>query len=348
MLNSKMAENILSKKLQGFFHTIQQPEPEIGLTPRTAVWKKNKAVLWHYAPAEKKYGVPLFLIYSLVNQAFILDLGPKNSLIEALTNSGYDVYLLDFGIPGYEDKDITMDDYIVHYIQKAVRRALYHAKADEITVMGFCLGGTFAAIYAAIAEEPVKNLILSVAPIDFRHFPSFDQWVKALRENDSDVDSILDAWGLIPASAIKAGMRLVTSPIYYSPYLSLLSRADNEEYAKRWKQFNHWTNGHIPFAGAALKQVLHDLGIKNKLVNGSLDIYGRRADLGNIEANLLAVASSYDRLVPKEQLLPIMDLVSSKDKQFHLLTGGHANLSSDGKVPAYLANWLSIRSREIK
>ncbi|MBT2687590.1 alpha/beta fold hydrolase [Bacillus sp. ISL-47] len=343
-----MAENPLSKKLQGFFKTIKQPEPETGFTPRTAVWKKNKAVLWHYAPAEKNYKVPVFLVYSLVNQAFILDLGPQNSLIEALTNSGYDVYLLDFGIPGYEDKDITMDDYIVQYIQKGVRRTLSHSRAEELTVMGFCLGGTFAAIYAAIAEEPVKNLILSVAPIDFSHVPVFDQWAEELRETGADLDSILDAWGLIPAPAIKTGMRLVTSPVYYSPYLSLLSRADNEEYAKRWKRFNHWTNGHIPFAGAALKQILHDLGKENKLVKGSLVIDGKKAALGNINANLLAVASSFDRLVPKEQLLPVMNLVSSKDKQFHLLKGGHANLTSDGKVPYYMNDWLSVRSGQIK
>ncbi|WP_264804644.1 alpha/beta fold hydrolase [Cytobacillus sp. NCCP-133] len=343
-----MAESILSKKLHRFFKNLQQPGPEIGVTPRKAVWKKNKAVLWHYAPAQRKYKVPVFLIYSLVNQAFILDLGPKNSLIEALTNSGYDVYLLDFGIPGYEDKDLTMDDYIVHYIQKGVRRALFHSSADGITVMGFCLGGTFAAIYAAIAEEPIRNLILSVAPVDFSKVALFDQWAAALRDGDTDPNAILDAWGLIPAPAIKAGMRLVTSPLYFSPYLSLLSRADNEEYIHRWKRFNHWSNGHIPFAGAALKQILHDLGKENKFINGRLGIAGKKADPGNIKANLLAVASSHDRLVPKEQVLPIMDLVSSRDKQFHLLNGGHANLTSDGKVPGYLNEWLSVRSEKIE
>lgn len=342
-----MEEHILLKKCKGFVNILKQGEPPTGLTPRTPVWKKNKAVLWHYPPSEKKYRVPVFLVYSLVNQPFILDLGPQNSLIEALINNGYDVYLLDFGIPGYEDKDITMDDYIVQYIQKGVRRALYHAKADEITVMGFCLGGTLAAIYAAIADDPVKNLILSTAPVDFSTVPVFDKWADELREGDTNLDSILDAWGLIPASVIKTGMRLVTSPVYYSPYLSLLSRADNEEYALRWKRFNHWTNSHIPFAGAALKQILYDLGKENKLVKGSLIINGKKADLSNIKANLLTVASSFDRLVPKEQILPVMDLVSSSDKQFHLLQGGHANLTTDGKVPAYLNDWLSTRSGPI-
>ena len=121
-----MEQNTASKKLFGFVNTLLQPDPEINLTPRTEVWKRNKATIWHYAPASKKYSIPIFLVYSLVNQPFILDLGPQNSLIEALVNSGYDVYLLDFGIPGYEDKDITMEDYITGYIQKGIKRALYH------------------------------------------------------------------------------------------------------------------------------------------------------------------------------------------------------------------------------
>ncbi|MCS0788122.1 alpha/beta fold hydrolase [Cytobacillus firmus] len=342
-----MEQNTASKKLHGFFKTILQPDPETHSTPRTAVWKRNKATLWHYAPSSKKYKIPVFLVYSLVNQPFILDLGPQNSLIEALTNSGYDVYLLDFGIPGYEDKEITMDDYITEYIQKGVKRALYHAKAEEITVMGFCLGGTFAAIYAAIADEPVKNLVLSVAPVDFSIVPVFDKWAEELRNGDWSLDSIFEAWGLIPSFAIKSGMRLFTSPIYYSPYLSLLARADDEAYASRWKRFSQWTDGHIPFAGAALKQINYDLLKENKLVNGTLTVGERKAVLSNIKANLLAVASDHDRLVPKEQIFPVMNLTSSTDKTFHLLQGGHANLTSEGKVPDYLDKWLSSRSGQI-
>lgn len=78
--------------------------------------------------------------------------------------------------------------------------------------MGFCLGGTFAAIYAAIADEPVKNLVLSVAPVDFSIVPVFDKWADELRNGEGSLETTFDAWGLIPAFAIKSGMRLFTSP----------------------------------------------------------------------------------------------------------------------------------------
>ncbi|KOP80052.1 alpha/beta fold hydrolase [Cytobacillus solani] len=328
----------------GFIKTISALEPEVGLTPRTAIWKKNKATLWYYPSENKKYKVPLFLIYSLINQPFILDLGPKYSLIEAFTSSGYEVYLLDFGIPGYEDKDLTVDDYILRYIKKGVQRALLHSNASEITLMGFCMGGTFAAIYATIADEPIKNLIISVAPIDFSVMPIFSEGVKMLQNGEINLNPILDAWGIIPPAYVKRGMRLATVPISYSPYLSLLSHADDEERNLKWSRFNYWTNSHIPLSAAALKQMAVDFEKENKLINGNLVIGDQPAKLENITANLMAVGASHDRLIPIEQILPIVDHVSSIDKSFHILEGGHGSLAKEGKAPGYLDKWLSDRS----
>jgi polyhydroxyalkanoate synthase len=332
------------KRWKGFFSIWNSPDPDVGGTPRFPVWKKNKATLWHYPAVQKRYRVPLLLVYSLVNKSFILDLEPGSSMIGAFINSGFDVYLLDCGIPGYEDKDMTVDDYIVDYIQKGVQRALRHSGADEITVIGYCLGGTLTAMYAAMADEPIKNLILSVAPIDFSAAPVLDKWLKALREEKVNFDRIIDVYGLIPAQFIEAGMRLVTSPVYFSPYLSLLNRAYDDEYVEKWRRFNKWTRGHIPFAGATLKQLNNDIVKENKLVNGGLVIRGKSADLVNIESNLLVVSTSNDRLVPKELSLPVMDLVSSKDKTFRLAEGGHATFTTKNGLPDYLADWLPERS----
>jgi polyhydroxyalkanoate synthase len=111
-------------------------------------------------PSEKKYRVPVFLVYSLVNKPVILDLGPGMSMIEAFVNDGFEVYLLDFGILGYEDGEISIDNYIVDYIQKGVQKSLRHSGAEEISIMGFCLGGTLAAMYASIANELVRHPFL--------------------------------------------------------------------------------------------------------------------------------------------------------------------------------------------
>ncbi|WP_462413572.1 alpha/beta fold hydrolase [Neobacillus sp. Marseille-QA0830] len=335
------------QRWEGFLKGLISSPPESNLTPRTAIWKKNKATLWYYPASEKKYKIPLFLVYSMVNQPFILDLGPGVSVIEGFVQAGFDVYLIDFGIPGYEDKDSTLNDYVTNYIQKGVRRALYHSNAEAVTVIGYCIGGTLAAMYAAIAEEPIKNLILTVAPFEFSAFPIYDKWIEAVRNDELHVDPVLEALGLIPAPFIEAGVRMITAPVYYSHYLSLLSRADDPKSVEKWQRFNHWTTGHIPFPGAAAKQLMDDFIKENKFFSGKIQIEGKNVDLGNVQANLLVIASKFDRLVPQELILPIMDYVASPDKTYHLLEGGHAGVSLKGGIPAYLKEWIHDRSEPI-
>ena len=120
--------------------------------------------------------------------------------MEGLTNRGYDVYLLDWGTPGYEDKNIGLDTYIQKYLRPAVRRAIRHSGADEITLVGYCLGGTIASIYASIAEEPIKNLIAATVPIDFSMMVGPDKWAEGLRNGDINVDRFIEVYGNVPSS----------------------------------------------------------------------------------------------------------------------------------------------------
>ncbi len=316
-------------------------------TPRQALWKRNKATLWYYPAADKKYHTPLYLVYSLVNKPTILDLLPNRSLIGALTNAGYDVYLIDFGIPGYEDGDMTIDNYVIKYIQAGARVALQHSNSNDISVMGFCLGGTLAAMYAAIASEPIKNLILFVTPIDFSYFPKFDLLHQAILDETIDVSPLIDALGIIPAAFMNYGIRLITSPVYISPYLSLLEKGHIKDYVEKWSLFNHWTKDHIPFPGAALKQIIQDLIISNKLMNSKLTIGGEPARMEQISANLLVIASTNDDLVPLEQALPIIDLTGSEDKELIQLPNGHTGLATGAGLPNNLFQWLAHRSLPI-
>lgn len=332
------------KRWNRFLNIVNEPEPTVDHTPRQAVWKKNKATLWHYPAAQKKYDVPLFFVYSLFNRPYILDLAPGSSVIEGLVNAGYDVYLLDWGIPGYEDKNINIEDYVVDYIKKAVQRTLRHSGADEVSIVGYCLGGTLAAMYTAIAEEPIKNLVVATVPIDFSVAAIPDKWAEGLKNGSSNVDRLIDVYGLIPPKYVEAMFRAVSAPVYYSPYVSLLTRANDNRFVEKWRRMDKWTKDHVPFTGEAFRQLNNDLFKDNKLVKGEFTIHGKKANLGNIKSNLLIVTSTNDHLVPEEQSLPMMDLVSSEDKTYQIVDAGHVSLAITGKFAGILDKWLCDRS----
>ncbi|WP_078552538.1 alpha/beta fold hydrolase [Bacillus alkalicellulosilyticus] len=316
----------------------------IGQTPRTAIWNKNKSTLWYYPAKMKKYKTPLFLVYSLVSKPYLLDLTPESSMIQAFMAKGYDVYLLDFGIPGYEDDDVTVDDYITKHIQKAVRRTLHHAKCQDVSVVGYCLGGTLSVIYAAIAKESIKNLILFAPPLDFSHFSSLDKWKEFLQTSESTISSLLDRYGVIPANIVHLVMRALTTPISITPYITLHERSNDKEFVEKWSRFNAWSKDHIPFSGAACKQLLHELIIQNKLIKNELVIDGQQVELSNIHSNLLVVSTTEDELVPEPLIVSFLEKVSSKDKTYKRVKGGHATLAVKGFLPSFLEEWLHERS----
>lgn len=329
-----------------FIQTLSE-DPLVGLTEKYIIWKKNKASLWYYPSPNRKYKEPIFIIYSLVNQAYILDLAPTMSLIEAFTKAGYDTYMIDFGIPAFEDRHVSIDDYITRYIQKAYQRASRHAKADSMTVIGFCLGGTLAAIYAAVAKENIKNLVLAVSPIDFSAFPVFDEWLKGLRDGSIQIEELIDTIGIVPPECVKYGTRLLVAPVSYVHYLNLLNRAYDPLYREKWTRMNKWTLDHIPVSGVAFKQIMNDLIRDNKIVEGGLTINGEEVDFKNIQCNMLVFSTKSDPLVPSQLCEPIMDLVASKDKTFILFEGGHASLVANEHMPVPMEEWLNEHSTRI-
>ncbi|MBO0960432.1 alpha/beta fold hydrolase [Neobacillus sp. MM2021_6] len=335
------------KRWEQLFKVFSEPEPKIGHTPRNEVWRKNKSVLWHYPAKQKKYEIPLFFVYSLFNKPYILDIAPKASVIEGLTNMGYEVYLLDWGSPGYEDKKMGLDTYIEKYLKTAVKRAIRHSGAEEITLIGYCLGGTIASIYTSIADEPIKNLIVATVPIDFNPFIGPDQWAEGMRQGDINIDRFIDVYGVVPPQLVEGMFRAIGAPIYFTNYTMLLSRAHDQRYVDKWRRMNRWTLDQVPFAGEAYKQLANDLFKENKLVKGELMIGNKKVDLKNITANLYVVSGSRDNLILEEQSKPLMDLASSEDKTYVSVEAGHVSLALSGLFAKIVDQWASSRSNQL-
>src|ERR671939_71800 len=162
-------ENFFDKYSRGMRIVVEGAQADTGQTPKETVWTKNKAKLYHYAPnAEKKHPVPILMVYALINRPYILDLMPGNSFIEYLVGEGFDVYMLDWGIPGEEDKDLSFENYVLDYLPEVVEQLLEDSEAEGLTLFGYCQGGTMSAIYASLFPgEFLKNLVLLATPIDF-------------------------------------------------------------------------------------------------------------------------------------------------------------------------------------
>src|SRR5437588_10849899 len=169
----------------------------VAQTPKQVIWTLNKAKLYRYipvVPAEQRHKVPLFLVFALMNKPYILDLRPGNSFIEYMVKQGYDVYLLDWGAPGIEDKVLKFDDYVLDYLPRAIRKMKAVSGSDEFSMLGWCIGALLATLYAALRpDDGLMNLILLTAPLDFsdKTCGGFIKWVT---DRNFDVEKVVNTF----------------------------------------------------------------------------------------------------------------------------------------------------------
>ena len=81
--------------------------------------------------------------------------------------AGFDTYLIDWGTATDADRHLTLDDYINGYLRNVVRYIRNRAGSEKVNLLGYCMGGTMSAMFTALHQEYVKNLILLAAGIDF-------------------------------------------------------------------------------------------------------------------------------------------------------------------------------------
>jgi polyhydroxyalkanoate synthase subunit PhaC len=340
---------------------IEADPPETGRTPREAVWRRGKATLFRYAPGrEKAHPVPVLLVYALILRPYILDLVPNNSLVEHLLGEGFDVYLLDWGVPGEEDKDLTFEDFVLDYLPEAVENVLRGSRAEGLTLFGYCQGGTIAAMHAALFPDGrVRNLVLLATPTDFAPGDPglFGLWSVLTSDRYFgpnalfDPDPVVEAFGNVPADLPGRIVGAATAPFanYTGAYASLLEKMAHGRSAESFLAASKWVDDGVPFPGEAFRQWIKDFYRKNRLARGELELRGRRVDLSNIECPLLNIAGEKDVICPVSQARTTMDLVGSEDKAFLVVDAGHVGLLG-GRVAKEelwprITGWLGPRSR---
>lgn len=324
----------------------------IAQTPKEVIWSLNKAKLYRYTPVlpkEKRHPVPLLLVFALMNRPYILDLRPGHSFVEFMIHRGYDVYLLDWGAPGIEDKDLKFDDYTLEYMPRAIRKLKAVSGSTEFSMLGWCIGAILTTIYAALrSDDGLRNLILLTAPLDFskKENITFGRWTD---ERYFDVEKILAAFGNMPPEMIEYGAKAL-KPVenYISNYLRLWDNLDNPQVVEAWHAMNTWVTDNVPLAGGAFRQLIVDLYQNDRLMQGTLMIRGQRVDLGRLRANLLTVIAEGDHITPPCQSETVIPKVGSKDKTVMRIPGGHigimAGSGASKRTWPQLDGWLAPRS----
>ena len=323
-------------------------DAQIGVTPRDLVWTHGKTSLYRYRSAKRRHRTPILLVFALINRPEIFDLRPGYSFVEYLLEEGFDVYLLDWGVPGPEDADTGLDYYVCDALPWGMREVLRSSGTDNVTLLGWCIGGTLCTMHAALegTHSPARNLILLTTPID----PDGSLYRTWVGRDSFDVEYVTDNWDVIPGVGIDIANKLM-KPVQnlWSTHRRLVQNVyDGRADRAAFQAMQKWISDNPPFPARAFREWVTRIYKERRLVRGGVRLRGRLADLSRIEQPLLIVTADNDHIVPRANSTPLIDLVESADVTDLALPGGHIGLMAGSKarqqIWGRLADWLAERS----
>lgn len=335
---------------------IRDSEVDVGATPKTELLRIDKVSLHHYDPLPGVEVVtePVVIVYGLIGRYTMTDLQEDRSLVRNLLKRGVDLYVVEWGSPSRADQFITMDDYADGYVGDCVDYICEATGLNAITILGICEGGIFSSIYAALYPQKVKNLMLTITPIDF-HGDKKDPdpghgllnlWTRNL--SDEDIDRMLEAYGNLNGEIMSTVFDMMTPVRAMTKYnIGLFDATEDEKKLLNYLRMEKWLADRPHHPGAAARQWLIDLYKENRLIKGTLEIANQKVDLKNLTMPVLNVFAMQDHIIPPPCAQALKDYVGTDDYTEIALPGGHVGVYVSGKSQGIVADgvyrWLLDR-----
>ena len=347
--NDKVTRGL--KKLE----QLSEGDLAIATVPREEVWREDMVCLYRCHPVvDKPHPVPILIAYALVGRFQMIDLEADRSLVRKLLASGFDVYFIDWGLPGRAQRWHGIDDYVSGYLDRCVDVIRQRSRAERINLMGICQGGVFSTCYAALFPQKVRNLALTVTPLDFHGDLKEPQpgsgymngWARSM--SAQDVDDFVDVYGSAPGTLVGFAFLMMNPVSNMTKYTTdLINVLDDDAKLLSFLRMERWIADRPDHPGEVLRQWLKDLYQDNKLIRNQLQLGGRTVDLRRITMPVLNIYATGDTVVPVSCSRGVGNHFGTKDYTELAVPGGHIGTFVGGKAQKILgptlAEWFTKR-----
>lgn len=234
-------------------------------------------------------GPPVVFVPSLINPPFVLDLAPGRSLVEHVAASGFRCWLVDWGTPRPQDRDLDLARHITDRLLPLIARL-----DAPVRLVGYCLGGTLALATAALLGERARGVATLAAPWRFDGYGEDAR--AAMAEMWHAAEPLCDALGVLPMEVLQTGFWQL-DPARTIAKFEAFSRMEGEA-AETFVALEDWANQGAPLTYAAGRSLFGDLVGSD--LPGSLrwEVGGRVVDPHALACPAAEFVSTVDRIVP--------------------------------------------------
>ena len=295
---------------------------DLAVTPGSVVLRTPVFELIQYRPTTAAVRqVPLLMVPPTINKYYVMDLAPGRSMVEYLTGSGLQVFMISWRNPDARHASWDFNTY-GQAVLDAMDAAARITGSEQTALMGACSGGIISAMVAAHLAHIGQQDRLA----------SFTLMVTVLDEARA---------GLAGAVIDERTARLAAAASRARGYLDGRSLA--EVFA--WLRpndliWNYWVNNYLlgrkpsPFdilfwnadttrMTAGLHRDFLELGATNGLAQpGGVTMLGSPVDLGLVDRDSYLVAGITDHICPWQSCYRSTQLLGGR-KRFVLSSSGH-------------------------
>jgi polyhydroxyalkanoate synthase subunit PhaC len=287
---------------------------------------------------------PVLLVPPLAAPASCFDLRKGCSLVEHLLARGYPTYLVDYGPISFNDRDLGLEHWVDNVIPEAVKVVSEDAGAQQVQVVGWCLGGIMTLLSVAGRRElPVSSVSLIASPFDFEKVQLMAP-IRRLADLTGGrlVSGLYRALGGAPATLVSLGFRATALDRYITKPIWVARNLDDRELLAHMEAVDDYMANMLAYPGRTFGQLYHRFFRVNELAQGTLQLTeDRQIDLGEVTEPVLVVAGKSDVLAPVPAVLALENLLpNAAEVETHTAPGGHLGVLTGRSAMTTTWNYL--------
>lgn len=300
--------------------------------PRSLVDAGDAHAVHRYdiAPVVTPQGDPVLLVSPLAAPPECYDLRRGCSLVEHLVADGRPTYLVEYGDVSFRDADRRLGPWGLDVVPGAVRAVSRDAGGRPVHLVGWGLGGLFAAVVAADGRDlPIASLTLLGSPFDVTGVPMVAP-LRPLLTADDVPDPVRNAHRVLRAVSprvVRWAVGLATSPEVVSRPVAVAAHLDDRDWLAQVEAVDRFRSATAAYPGRSFGQLYHRFAAGNALASGAVEVGTRTVSLATVTAPALVVAGASDGIAPVASVRAALPLLTgARDARFEVVPGGHLGL----------------------
>jgi len=296
---------------------------QVAATPGKVILRNRLMELIQYAPqSDTVRAEPILIVPAWIMKYYILDLSPKNSLVNYLTGLGHTVFMISWKNPTAEDRDLAMDDYLTLGVGAALDAVTTVVPRRKVHAVGYCIGGTLLAIAAAELaardDERLATVTMFAAQTDFSEPGELSIFISPAQL--AMLEALMWKEGVLESRQMGGAFQLLrTYDLLWAPSIATYLKGERMGV----NDLMAWNADGTRMAYRMHTDYLHQLYLNNDLAEGRYVANGTQVSLADVTVPMFVVGTETDHVAPWRSVYKVGRLVRSTDYTFCLTSGGH-------------------------